>query len=202
MGDVSDSRRGSTPPTQVTANPELRGVVVSGANALPQRVVTDAFRHQHGKTLNFTTFNAALNHLNSWSVAEDAGSTPARNVLVRVGSTASETRKHHLQGMLRGSAWSETKAVSHCKGSKSHQQSGTDQPRDVLSLSRVVGHQKLLYHKGTKSCYRGAERACPCWRSEFVRRRSVASRACLLGGLSPATWGRHLLGGLDGNGPW
>lgn len=51
---------------QVTANPELRGVVVSGANVLPQRVIQDAFRSQHGRTLNFSDFSAALKRLNRW----------------------------------------------------------------------------------------------------------------------------------------
>ena len=50
---------------QVKANPELKSVVISGANALPQRSIEDAFRDQYGKTLNFSTFNAALSQLNS-----------------------------------------------------------------------------------------------------------------------------------------
>ncbi len=50
----------------MTANPELRGVVVSGANVLPQRVIQDAFRAQHGRTLNFSEFSAALKRLNRW----------------------------------------------------------------------------------------------------------------------------------------
>ena len=57
--------------SQVTANPELRGVRASGANVLPQRVIEDAFRAQYGHTLNFGAFSTALKRLNGWY--EDRG---------------------------------------------------------------------------------------------------------------------------------
>ena len=53
-------------PSQLEANPELRGVVSSGANVLPQAVIEEAFADQYGKTLNFRNFRGALAKLNSW----------------------------------------------------------------------------------------------------------------------------------------
>ena len=53
-------------PTQVRANPELRGVVATGANTLPQAVVEDAFRDQYGRTLNFRAFKDSLGKVNRW----------------------------------------------------------------------------------------------------------------------------------------
>ena len=50
----------------MTANPELKGLVLSGGSALPQRIIEDAFQPQYGKTLNFKTFNGALMRLNNW----------------------------------------------------------------------------------------------------------------------------------------
>ena len=47
-------------------NPELQGIVAAGANVLPQRVVEDAFRLQHGRTLNFGAFGDAVNRINDW----------------------------------------------------------------------------------------------------------------------------------------
>ena len=40
--------------------------MASGANMLPQRVVEDAFRLQHGRTLNFAAFGESINRLNDW----------------------------------------------------------------------------------------------------------------------------------------
>lgn len=51
---------------QVEPNPELRGIVASGANVLPQRVIQDAFCLQHGRTLNFPAFGDAINRINDW----------------------------------------------------------------------------------------------------------------------------------------
>ena len=48
------------------ANPELRGVVATGANTLPQAVVEDAFRDQYGRTLNFRAFKDSLGKVNRW----------------------------------------------------------------------------------------------------------------------------------------
>ena len=63
---AEDTRDGVRVTLEVRPNPELRGVVVVGANALPAVVVQDAFAGQHGKTLNFGAFNVALRTLNSW----------------------------------------------------------------------------------------------------------------------------------------
>ena len=51
---------------QVVPNPELQGIVATGANVLPQRVVEDAFRLQHGRTLNFSAFGDAVTRINDW----------------------------------------------------------------------------------------------------------------------------------------
>ena len=51
---------------QVTANKPLNGVVVTGANLLPQRLIEDAFRDQYGSTLNFARFSKSLEQLNNW----------------------------------------------------------------------------------------------------------------------------------------
>jgi outer membrane protein insertion porin family len=58
---------------QLEANPELRGVVSSGANVLPQAVIEEAFADQYGKTLNFRNFRGALAKLNSWCAPCAAG---------------------------------------------------------------------------------------------------------------------------------
>jgi outer membrane protein insertion porin family len=51
---------------QVRANPELKGVVATGANTLPQVVVEEAFRDQYGRTLNFRAFKDSLGKVNRW----------------------------------------------------------------------------------------------------------------------------------------
>lgn len=56
---------------QATANPVIKGVVVRGANVLPQKEIEDAFKHQFGRTLNFPQFSGALKRLNKWY--EDRG---------------------------------------------------------------------------------------------------------------------------------
>ena len=56
---------------QATANPVVRGVVVTGANVLPQREIEEAFGAQFGRTLNFPAFSASLRRLNRWY--EDRG---------------------------------------------------------------------------------------------------------------------------------
>ena len=55
----------------MTPNQEIRGIVATGANVLPQRVIEDAFRDQYGHTLNFGRFSSALKELNGWY--EDRG---------------------------------------------------------------------------------------------------------------------------------
>jgi outer membrane protein assembly factor BamA len=51
---------------QVTANPELRGVVARGANMLPTAVVQRAFRPLYGGPLNFVAFSKAVEKLDDW----------------------------------------------------------------------------------------------------------------------------------------
>ena len=51
---------------QVTPNDEVRGIVVSGADVLPNRVTQRAFKGMHGKTLNYVHFKEALNKLDQW----------------------------------------------------------------------------------------------------------------------------------------
>ena len=51
---------------KVRANPELKGVVATGANTLPQVVVEEAFRDQYGRTLNFRAFKDSLGKVNRW----------------------------------------------------------------------------------------------------------------------------------------
>ncbi|KAK3280296.1 Outer envelope protein 80, chloroplastic [Cymbomonas tetramitiformis] len=63
---AEDTRDGVRVILKVTANPELRRLVVTGANALPQRVVEDEFQEQYSKTLNYKSFKRALERLNSW----------------------------------------------------------------------------------------------------------------------------------------
>lgn len=60
------AEQGSPRWVQVEANDELRGIVVEGANALPQVVVEEAFAKMHGRTFNFNSYRSALGKLNGW----------------------------------------------------------------------------------------------------------------------------------------
>jgi outer membrane protein assembly factor BamA len=51
---------------QVTANPELRGVVARGANQLPTAVLQKAMRPLYGGPLNFVAFSRAVERLDGW----------------------------------------------------------------------------------------------------------------------------------------
>jgi hypothetical protein len=51
---------------QVTANPELRGVVARGANQLPTAVLQKAMRPLYGGPLNFVAFSRAVESLDGW----------------------------------------------------------------------------------------------------------------------------------------
>lgn len=51
---------------QVTANPELRGVVARGASMLPTRTVERAFKPLYGQPLNFVAFGKAVKKLDDW----------------------------------------------------------------------------------------------------------------------------------------
>ena len=68
---AEDTRDGVKLTIQVTANPELRGFVATGADALPQAVVQAALAGLHGRTLNFNAMAAAVATLNQWY--EDRG---------------------------------------------------------------------------------------------------------------------------------
>lgn len=46
--------------------PLSRSPFHAGANALPQRVVEDAFRDHYGKTVNFHRFSDAVSKLQRW----------------------------------------------------------------------------------------------------------------------------------------
>ena len=54
------------PVIQVTANPELRGVVARGASMLPSRVMERAFKPLYGQPLNFVAFGKAVKKLDDW----------------------------------------------------------------------------------------------------------------------------------------
>jgi len=69
--DTEDTRDGIKLIVNVTANEPLAGVVVTGANALPASVITEAFAPQHGKVLNYGKFSNAVLGLNQWY--EDRG---------------------------------------------------------------------------------------------------------------------------------
>eukprot|EP00887_Chlorella_sp_A99_P003922 scaffold11.g3922.t1 len=56
----------TTKEVEVTANPELRGLVAVGGNALPQSVIQEALRDQAGATLNFNCLGRAVQRLNQW----------------------------------------------------------------------------------------------------------------------------------------
>lgn len=51
---------------QVTANPELRGIVARGASMLPTRIVERAFKPLYGQPLNFVAFGKAVKKLDDW----------------------------------------------------------------------------------------------------------------------------------------
>ena len=72
---------------QATANPVIKGVVVRGANVLPQKEIEEAFQNQFGRTLNFPQFSGALKRLNKWY--EDRG------IFGQVGVTGSSTITWH-----------------------------------------------------------------------------------------------------------
>lgn len=61
-----DTRDGIKLIVQLEANDELRGVVSSGANVLPQAVVQETFKNQHGRPLNFKDFRASVKQINEW----------------------------------------------------------------------------------------------------------------------------------------
>lgn len=64
--DANASTTTYTNTMQVTANPELRGVVARGASMLPTRVVERAFKPLYGQPLNFVAFGKAVKKLDDW----------------------------------------------------------------------------------------------------------------------------------------
>ena len=73
---------------QATANPVIKGVMVRGANVLPQKEIEEAFQNQFGRTLNFPQFSGALKRLNKWY--EDRG------IFGQVGVTVNSTISWHF----------------------------------------------------------------------------------------------------------
>jgi hypothetical protein len=96
---------------QATANPVIKGVVVHGANVLPQKEIEDAFKHQFGRTLNFPQFSGALKRLNKWY--EDRG------IFGQVGKDC-QPRSSHQNLAVRGTSACgrpthlPTKSQAHC----------------------------------------------------------------------------------------
>jgi outer membrane protein insertion porin family len=63
---AEDTRDGVRLTVEVTPNPELRGVVSTGAARLPQAIIQDAFHGMRGRTLNYNALTRAVAKLNSW----------------------------------------------------------------------------------------------------------------------------------------
>ncbi|KAG7666840.1 hypothetical protein Ndes2526B_g04666 [Nannochloris sp. 'desiccata'] len=63
---AEDTRDGVRLTVEVTPNPELRGVVSTGAARLPQAIIQDAFHGMRGRTLNYNSLTRAVAKLNSW----------------------------------------------------------------------------------------------------------------------------------------
>lgn len=51
---------------QVKVNPEVKGIIVKGANVLPARLIEDLFRQQYGKPLKYPLCTAAVQGINAW----------------------------------------------------------------------------------------------------------------------------------------
>ena len=51
---------------QVMVYPALKGIVVEGANRLPQSVLEGAFQGQAGKPLNFNALGNGISQVNDW----------------------------------------------------------------------------------------------------------------------------------------
>ncbi|KAJ7546876.1 hypothetical protein O6H91_08G058900 [Diphasiastrum complanatum] len=63
---AEDTRDGVRLIFKVEPNQELKGLVCNGANALPTRVIENAFRENYGKVINIQRLNTALDTLNGW----------------------------------------------------------------------------------------------------------------------------------------
>ena len=64
VGD--DTRDGVRLTVALKPYPKLRSIVVTGADALPTKVIQDAFAGQAGKTINFGEFRSGLDALSRW----------------------------------------------------------------------------------------------------------------------------------------
>lgn len=63
---AEETRDGVKLVIKVTPNPELKSIVATGADALPNTVVQEAFRGMYGKTVNFKHFAKGLKHIDTW----------------------------------------------------------------------------------------------------------------------------------------
>ena len=63
---AEDTRDGVRLTVEVTPNPQLRGVVATGASCLPQKIIQDAFAEMAGRTLNYNSLTSAVGRLNAW----------------------------------------------------------------------------------------------------------------------------------------
>ncbi len=51
---------------QLTANPKMSSLHVTGASVLPTAVVEQAFRQQYGRTINVNQVKKAMDSINDW----------------------------------------------------------------------------------------------------------------------------------------
>ncbi|KAK9849807.1 hypothetical protein WJX84_004133, partial [Apatococcus fuscideae] len=64
--EATDTRDGIALVLKVTPNPVLKGIVASGADVLPARVLQQAFEGQQGRTLNSTAMTQAIGKIDEW----------------------------------------------------------------------------------------------------------------------------------------
>lgn len=64
--DAEDTQDGVKLIIKVTPNTPFKGLVASGANVIPNRVLQDAFRPLIGKTMNYVHFGRAVEKLDRW----------------------------------------------------------------------------------------------------------------------------------------
>lgn len=78
---------------QVTANPELKGITTKGAKVLPTKIIQDAFKKLHGRTINYVKFGKAIEKLDNWY--------KRRGVLGQVCTTNSDLLAMNLQDVAK-----------------------------------------------------------------------------------------------------
>ncbi|GAX81347.1 hypothetical protein CEUSTIGMA_g8778.t1 [Chlamydomonas eustigma] len=64
--DAVDTRDGVKLIIKVVPNEELKGMVMTGANILPNNVIDNALHDMQGKTMNFVSVKRAIKKLDSW----------------------------------------------------------------------------------------------------------------------------------------